>query len=137
MSSTFVKTAARLRSISGLAWSGHGRVAAVEVSADGGNTWAEAALAEPVLPAALTRFRIPWEWTGEPAVLQSRVRDEFGHEQPTRRALTEMRGRHAYYHYNAIVSWAVDESGLIEHVYPEGEEASTELEDLFMDDAWD
>ena len=30
--------------LSGLAWSGHGAIARVEVSADGGATWADAAL---------------------------------------------------------------------------------------------
>ena len=35
--------------ISGLAWTGAGRIAKVEVSADGGSSWAHAALQEPVL----------------------------------------------------------------------------------------
>src|SRR3954447_23207784 len=51
-----------LYEISGLAWSGYGRIAKVEVSADGGKSFAPAALQEPVLPQALTRFRIPWRW---------------------------------------------------------------------------
>jgi sulfane dehydrogenase subunit SoxC len=62
--------------ISGLAWSG--RVERVEVSTDGGRSWAPAALQEPVLPVCHTRFRHPWRWDGGPAVLQSRCRDETG-----------------------------------------------------------
>jgi len=70
--------------ISGLAWSGNGRVARVAVSADGGKSWADAALDGPVLSKALTRFRMPWRWDGQPVVLQSRAWDEAGNVQPTR-----------------------------------------------------
>ena len=38
-----------LYEISGLAWSGYGKITKVDVSADGGKSWAEAALQEPVL----------------------------------------------------------------------------------------
>ena len=75
-----------LYEISGLAWSGAGKVAKVEVSADGGRTWTSAALTEPVLSKALTRFRLPWQWDGRPAVLASRATDEKGETQPTRAA---------------------------------------------------
>ena len=70
--------------ISGLAYSGNGRVEKVMVSADGGKSWAQAALDAPVLPKALTRFRLPWRWEGQPVVLQSRAWDESGNVQPTR-----------------------------------------------------
>ena len=73
--------------ISGLAWSGHGRIAKVEVSADGGKSWGMAALQAPVLSKALTRFRMPWQWDGRPVVLQSRATDEAGNVQPTRAKL--------------------------------------------------
>src|ERR1700733_2929305 len=59
---------AGLYEISGIAWSGYGRVAKVDVSADGGASWAPAALQEPVLSKALTRFRMPWRWDGGPGV---------------------------------------------------------------------
>ena len=75
---------AGLYEISGLAWSGYGKITKVEVSADGGKSWALAALQPPVLSKALTRFRIPWRWNGGPAVLQSRATDETGYVQPTR-----------------------------------------------------
>lgn len=129
--------AAGFYEISGLAWSGHGRVDSVEVSADGGASWAPAVLTEPVLPQCFTRFRVPWHWDGGPAVLQSRVRDERGNEQPTRRALLAALGRSAYYHYHAIVSWAVEPSGAVTHTYVDADPGETPLDDLFMDDTWD
>src|SRR5262249_61631745 len=77
-------TGAGLYEVSGIAWSGHGKIRKVEVSADGGQTWGEAALSAPVLAYALTRFRIPWKWNGAPAVLKSRATDEAGRLHPTR-----------------------------------------------------
>lgn len=106
-----------LYQISGLAWSGRGKIIKIEVSADGGKTWAEAALQEPVLSRSFTRFRIPWRWEGRPQVLQSRATDETGYVQPTRASLVDQRGRHGYFHYNAIVSWAVESDGSLRHVY--------------------
>jgi sulfane dehydrogenase subunit SoxC len=103
--------------IRGLAWSGRGRISKVEVSADGGKSWAEAHLQDPVLPRCFTRFRMPWNWTGKPAILKSRATDETGYLQPERDVLIEERGREGYFHYNAIVAWAVDEDGVISHVY--------------------
>jgi len=103
--------------ISGLAWSGRGRIKRVDISADGGRSWAEAALQEPVLPQCFTRFRLPWRWDGSPLVLKSRAVDETGYVQPERRALIAERGRHGYFHYNAIVSWAVAADGTMSHVY--------------------
>lgn len=103
--------------VTGLAWSGNGRITGVQVSADGGKTWADAALQDPVLPRMLTRFRIPWEWNGGPAVLQSRAIDEAGRVQPTRTALIAARGTQGRYHFNGIHSWGVGEDGAIKHVY--------------------
>ena len=103
--------------IRGLAWSGHGRISKVEVSADGGATWAEAALQAPVLPRCFTRFRAAWQWDGKPAILKSRATDETGYVQPERQLLVAERGRNGYFHYNAIVSWAVAEDGSVSHVY--------------------
>ena len=65
-----------LYEISGLAWSGYGAISKVEVSAGGGQSWAPAALQQPVLSMALTRFRMAWRWNGGPAVLQSRATDD-------------------------------------------------------------
>jgi len=103
--------------LSGLAWSGRGRITRVDVSADGGASWAEAALNEPVLAQCFTRFRVPWQWNGKPCVLQSRATDDTGAVQPTRAALLAARGRHGYFHYHAIVSWQVDADGALSHTY--------------------
>jgi len=106
-----------LYEISGLAWSGYGKIAQVEVSADGGKSWAQAALQQPVLSRALTRFRIPWQWGGGPAVLQSRASDDSGYVQPTRSELIARLGDKTIYHFNGITSWGVAASGEIKHVY--------------------
>jgi sulfane dehydrogenase subunit SoxC len=103
--------------ITGLAWSGRGRVTKVEVSTDGGETWEEAALQEPVLDKCHTRFRLPWVWDGEPAVLQSRVTDETGYIQPTLEELVEVRGTDSVYHLNAIQSWGIDSDGEVTNVH--------------------
>jgi sulfane dehydrogenase subunit SoxC len=103
--------------IRGLAWSGRGKIAKVDISADGGKSWAEAHLDEPVMSRCFTRFRMPWTWNGTPAVLKSRATDETGYVQPERDVLIKERGRNGYFHYNAIVSWAIDEDGEVSHVY--------------------
>ncbi len=99
--------------ISGLAWSGRGKVSRVEVSTDGGGAWTQAVLQEPVLPKCLTRFRLPWRWQGGPALLSSRVADETGFLQPSREALLKQRDARSYYHYNAIQSWRVAADGAV------------------------
>jgi len=103
--------------ISGLAWSGNGSIRQVDVSADGGNSWAPAALQGPILPKAPVRFRAPWQWSGGPAVLQSRATDDTGMVQPTRAAFAAERGLRGLYHYNAIASWRIDEKGEASNVY--------------------
>ncbi len=106
-----------LYQISGLAWSGHGRVSRVEVSADGGKSWAEAALDGPVLPMALTRFRLPWRWDGAPAVLQSRATDEGGNTQLRRDVWSEQYAAGHLYHCNAIQTWGIAANGEVSNVY--------------------
>jgi sulfane dehydrogenase subunit SoxC len=103
--------------VKGLAWSGAGRIRRVEVSADGGRTWADAALDEHVLPMSLTRFRSAWRWEGSPAVLMSRATDEAGNVQPSRSALLAERAAGAFYHYNGIQAWQVSENGEVSNVY--------------------
>jgi sulfane dehydrogenase subunit SoxC len=108
--------------ISGLAWSGRGRVKRVEVSTDGGNTWQIAELQTPVLPVCHTRFRFPWHWDGQPAILQSRCQDETGYVQPTIKQLVEERGLDggkygSIYHLNGIQSWAVAADGGVSNVH--------------------
>ncbi len=103
--------------ISGVAWSGTGRVRRVDISADGGKTWAAAALTNPVLPKALTRFRLPWMWNGGPAVLMSRTTDEQGRVQPTRAEWVAQYAPRQNFHFNAIQSWAVAANGKVSNVY--------------------
>jgi sulfane dehydrogenase subunit SoxC len=102
--------------ITGLAWSGRGKVKRVDVSTDGGRNWRTARLQEPVMNKALTRFRIDWTWNGGPALLQSRVMDDTGFVQPTYRQLREVRGTRSIYHNNAIQTWRVDATGEVSNV---------------------
>jgi sulfane dehydrogenase subunit SoxC len=106
-----------LYEISGLAWSGYGKVNRVDVSADGGKSWGEAHLQEPVLPKALTRFRMAWQWNGAPSVLQSRATDETGYVQPTRDQLIALRGDRGNFHNNMIQSWGISTGGEAKNVY--------------------
>jgi len=103
--------------ISGLAWSGSGRVSKVEVSADGGKSWTVAALTPPVLSKALTRFRLAWQWDGRPATLMSRATDEKGEVQPTRASWVSQYSPVQFYHFNGIQGWRVDADGTVKHVY--------------------
>ncbi|MGP0094313.1 MAG: sulfite dehydrogenase [Xanthobacteraceae bacterium] len=116
-----------LYAISGVAYSGTGRIAKVLVSADGGKSWGEAALQGPIHEKAFTRFVMPWRWDGQPAVLQSRAWDEAGNVQPLRAEFVAARGQTRQplknpmlfpnQHYNSLTSWAVDAKGEISHVY--------------------
>ena len=97
--------------VTGLAWSGRGRVKRVDVSTDGGRNWRTARLESPVLAKCLTRFNLDWVWDGGPAILQSRAIDETGYVQPKINQLRAVRGTRSIYHNNAIQSWKVDEGG--------------------------
>ena len=102
--------------ISGLAWSGRGKVKRVDVSVDGGSTWRSARLESPVLSKCLTRFRLDWNWDGSPALLQSRAVDETGHVQPTLSQLRAVRGTRSIYHNNAVHTWRVMPNGEVWNV---------------------
>jgi sulfane dehydrogenase subunit SoxC len=102
--------------VRGLAWSGRGKIARVEISTDGGRAWQTARLQEPPGPVAHTRFCLDWVWRGDETVLQSRCIDETGYVQPSRAALIEARGRNSNYHNNAIQSWKVQPDGGVVHV---------------------
>lgn len=97
--------------ISGLAWSGNGKIRRVEVSTDGGKTWGDAMLQEPVLDKSLVRFRYPWVWDGGPAVLMSRAIDSSGEVQPTMEKVLETKTANTFYHNNAIQPWRVAANG--------------------------
>jgi len=102
--------------ISGLAWSGRGRIRQVDVSVDGGRNWRAARLQTPVLSKCLTRFNLDWVWDGKPALIQSRATDETGHVQPTYRQNRAVRGTRSIYHNNSIQTWLVQESGEVKNV---------------------
>jgi len=99
--------------ISGLAWSGRGRIERVEISTDGGQTWRDANLQEPRLPIAFTRFRRPWTWGGGETMLASRCTDETGYIQPSKQELVAVRGLNSQYHYNGIKPWKVMADGSV------------------------
>jgi sulfane dehydrogenase subunit SoxC len=113
--------------ISGIAYSGTGRIAKVMVSADGGKSWAQAALQGTTHPQSFTRFTMPWRWDGQPVVLISRAWDEGGNAQPTRAEFVAARGQterpvtnplgFPNQHYNSVTAWSIDSKGEIKHVY--------------------
>jgi sulfane dehydrogenase subunit SoxC len=103
--------------ISGIAWSGAGRISRVEVSTDGGRTWRDALLTGQDRTRSLVRFRTGWQWQGGDATLQSRATDEKGRVQPTRSAWTALYARDARFFNNSIVSWAVGADGSVKNVY--------------------
>jgi sulfane dehydrogenase subunit SoxC len=102
--------------ITGLAWSGRGKIARVDVSVDGGRNWRTAHLQGPVMSKCLTRFSMDWVWDGKPALIQSRAIDDTGYVQPTRPQLRAVRGTRSTYHNNGIQSWLVQENGEVKNV---------------------
>src|SRR6266567_4406438 len=105
-----------LYGLTGLAWSGSGRIDRVEITTDGGKSWVDAELQEPRLPIAWTRFRLPFRFDGREAVIASRATDESGYVQPTREALIAVRGVNSGYHYNGIKLWKVKADGSVTNV---------------------
>ena len=102
--------------ISGLAWSGKGKVKTVDVSVDGGRNWRAARLQGPVMDKCLTRFTLDWTWDGSPTLLQSRATDDSGYVQPTYSQLRAVRGSRSIYHNHAIQTWLVQASGEVKNV---------------------
>jgi len=105
-----------LYELTGLAWSGRGKVERVEITTDGGRSWVKAQLQEPRLPIAFTRFRLAWRFDGREAVIASRCIDETGYVQPTREELVAARGLNSAYHYNGIKFWKVQADGIVTNV---------------------
>jgi sulfane dehydrogenase subunit SoxC len=99
--------------ITGIAWTGRGKIVRVDVSMDGGANWLVAELQEPVTSLAHTRFRVPWKWDGKPAVLMSRAVDETGAVQPTLAEFRAKRGAGTDYHFNYIRGWVVEPDGQV------------------------
>ena len=99
--------------ITGLAWSGHGKIAKVEVSTDAGKTWKATQLNYPVLPKAQSRFQMDWEWNGTPAAIVSRSTDERGNVQPDHKTFVDRVGTNALFHYHAQQTWIIDSAGKV------------------------
>lgn len=99
--------------ISGLAWSGRGRITRVDVSTDGGKTWVPAELLTPAQPKAHVRFQRMWRWDGNQSLLMSRAIDETGYMQPTLAQLKAVRGPGTDYHFNSIRAWRVSPDGTV------------------------
>jgi sulfane dehydrogenase subunit SoxC len=99
--------------VTGLAWSGRGRITGVDVSVDGGKTWQSARVDEPRLPKAFSRFRFPWKWDGQEVTIASRCSDDTGYTQPAREALVEARGLLSNYHNNSIKLWKIGPDGAV------------------------
>ena len=106
-----------LYEITGIAWSGRGSIRRVEVSADGGQSWADAMLDDQHAHKALARFRLPWQWSGGSAILQSRATDSQGTVQPTRTGLINGVGILGRYHFHGIQSWSVNSAGEVRNVF--------------------
>ena len=102
--------------ITGLAWSGRGKIKHVDVSTDGGRNWHQARITGAVLSKSLTRFEFGWDFSGSEAILQSRAIDDSGHVQPTYAQYRAVRGSESVYHNNAIQSWGVDAEGQVTNV---------------------
>ncbi|MBI4408935.1 MAG: sulfite dehydrogenase [Gemmatimonadetes bacterium] len=99
--------------ITGIAWSGRGKITRVDVSTDGGQSWQPAELQEPVLPICHTRFRYLWNWRGDATLLMSRASDETGYIQPTLAQVRDARGAGTFYHHNNIRAWRVEPDGRV------------------------
>ena len=99
--------------ITGLAWSGHGKISKVEISTDEGRTWKQAHLNHPVLPKAQTRFQMDWVWDGKPTKIISRSTDEKGNVQPDRKSFIAKMGTNALNHYHAQQTWSIDGDGRV------------------------
>tara|TARA_R110002126_G_scaffold155833_1_gene302956 strand:+ start:57388 stop:58680 length:1293 start_codon:yes stop_codon:yes gene_type:complete len=102
--------------LTGLAWSGHGRIKRVDVSLDGGRNWQTARLDGPSLSKSLHRFYHEFNWDGSEMYLQSRAIDELGNVQPTKNELRAARGENSIYHNNGIQTWQVRTDGETENV---------------------
>ena len=99
--------------VTGLAWSGRGRIQRVDISTNGGKSWVEAELLSPLTPKAHVRFQYMWQWDGRESMLMSRTVDETGYVQPTMAELRAVRGPGTDYHFNPIRAWRVARDGQV------------------------
>jgi sulfane dehydrogenase subunit SoxC len=102
--------------LSGMAWSGRGKISNVDVTIDGGRNWQRARIDGPVWDKSVTRFYHEFDWDGRELLIQSRASDETGYVQPTKAELRQVRGNNSIYHNNGIQTWHVKTSGEVENV---------------------
>ena len=102
--------------VTGVAWSGRGKISYVDVSIDGGISWNQAKLSGPADTKSMHRFYYEFEWQGQQLLLQSRAQDDTGYVQPTKDQLRSVRGENSIYHNNGIQTWAIDKNGIAENV---------------------
>ena len=102
--------------VTGIAWSGRGKIRKVDVSVDGGKNWKPARLETPILDKCLTRFNTDWTWDGGDAILMARATDSTGQVQASIGEMRKVRGSKSIYHNNAIQSWLVSANGEVSNV---------------------
>jgi hypothetical protein len=76
------KLAAGAQTMQGYAWAGEGSVTGVDVSLDGGKTWAPAALSGSALRYAWRRWEFPWAAVAGAHTIMARASDSLGRVQP-------------------------------------------------------
>jgi DMSO/TMAO reductase YedYZ molybdopterin-dependent catalytic subunit len=91
------------QTVAGYAWSGHGAVVGVEVSTDGGATYAPAEIVLEGGPRSWVRFAFAWDGPPGPARLRARAHDAAGNVQPD----TVPWNRHGYL-MHAVAEVAVE-----------------------------
>jgi sulfane dehydrogenase subunit SoxC len=102
--------------LSGIAWSGRGKITRIDVSLDGGRNWRPAKIDGSAWDKALARFYYEFDWDGSELLIQSRAMDESGYVQPSKTELRKYRGVNSIYHNNGIQTWHVQKNGEVENV---------------------
>jgi sulfane dehydrogenase subunit SoxC len=97
----------------------------VEISTDGGRTWKDAQLHEPIARRSHTRFSSPWTWDGEETILQSRCTDDQGVVQPTMAEVAKLwnvdsvdyfrKTSQVVGDFNAIQPWKINRDGSVQN----------------------